>query len=315
MLSGLLDKRNVDFLCFFSSIAALLGDFGSCDYAVANRFELAFAKYAGRNAMAICWPLWSDGGMGLGDDVGTRMYLQLTGQRALSGHEGIELCERLLAAHGEGGASHALVLLPQTDPTVPTDETCASSTSTARTADVSAAAGTEATLDLRVKNDVATLAGDLLKLPLDRLDADESFANLGFDSIGLVTFANRLSKHFGLELLPSIFFSHPSVTTLSNALVSQHRQAVESACRRSSPQSAEAVTSIPVAPPPDEAARSVEHEPIAIVGMSGRFPGARNVAEFWDLLVEGKCAVDEIPQTGSTGAVAITLANRCRQAR
>ncbi len=36
-------------------------------------------------------------------------------------------------------------------------------------------------------------------------------------------------------------------------------------------------------------------EPIAIVGMAGRFPGARNLEEFWNLLVEGRDAIVEVP--------------------
>nr|AIT55261.1 GulD [Pyxidicoccus fallax] len=36
-------------------------------------------------------------------------------------------------------------------------------------------------------------------------------------------------------------------------------------------------------------------EPIAIVGMAGRFPGARDLAEFWSVLAEGRDAVSEIP--------------------
>jgi polyketide synthase PksN len=37
-------------------------------------------------------------------------------------------------------------------------------------------------------------------------------------------------------------------------------------------------------------------EPIAIIGMSGRFPQARNVAEMWTILVQGREAVTEIPE-------------------
>lgn len=36
-------------------------------------------------------------------------------------------------------------------------------------------------------------------------------------------------------------------------------------------------------------------EPIAIVGMGCRFPGAANVSEYWDLLREGRETITEIP--------------------
>src|ERR1700754_2792754 len=37
------------------------------------------------------------------------------------------------------------------------------------------------------------------------------------------------------------------------------------------------------------------HEPIAVVGMGCRFPGAANTQAFWRLLSEGRDAVGEIP--------------------
>src|ERR1051326_5860766 len=38
-----------------------------------------------------------------------------------------------------------------------------------------------------------------------------------------------------------------------------------------------------------------EHEPIAVVGMSLRFPGATDPDSFWQLLREGRNAISEIP--------------------
>src|SRR5262249_13551406 len=38
-------------------------------------------------------------------------------------------------------------------------------------------------------------------------------------------------------------------------------------------------------------------EPIAIIGMSGRFPQARSVEAMWRLLREGKNAIEEIPRS------------------
>jgi len=37
------------------------------------------------------------------------------------------------------------------------------------------------------------------------------------------------------------------------------------------------------------------NEPIAVVGLSCRFPGGKNPAAFWDLLAEGRDAVREVP--------------------
>ncbi len=39
----------------------------------------------------------------------------------------------------------------------------------------------------------------------------------------------------------------------------------------------------------------IKSAPIAIVGGAGRFPGAPNLASFWELCLQGRCAIDEIP--------------------
>ena len=50
------------------------------------------------------------------------------------------------------------------------------------------------------------------------------------------------------------------------------------------------------APP---ASRTGNGEPIAIVGMACRFPGASDLDAFWELLLEGKNAVSEgVPGSG-----------------
>ena len=44
-----------------------------------------------------------------------------------------------------------------------------------------------------------------------------------------------------------------------------------------------------------EALENTQHEPIAVVGMGCRFPGANNPAEFWQLLRDGKNAITTTP--------------------
>ena len=44
-----------------------------------------------------------------------------------------------------------------------------------------------------------------------------------------------------------------------------------------------------------ESLEAAKAEPIAIIGMACRFPGANNVQQFWDLLVSGKDPITEVP--------------------
>ena len=44
-----------------------------------------------------------------------------------------------------------------------------------------------------------------------------------------------------------------------------------------------------------EALKKAQSEPIAIVGMSCRFPGAQDIESFWQLLRNGVDAITEVP--------------------
>lgn len=88
-LEKALEGEDIDFICYFSSSSAILGDFGSFDYAVGNRFLMSYAEY--RRQQASCkgetfvveWPLWRDGGMGFKTQAAERMYLKTSGQKCL----------------------------------------------------------------------------------------------------------------------------------------------------------------------------------------------------------------------------------------
>src|SRR6185312_9605282 len=65
----------LDFFLTFSSVAAVLGNVGQGDYALANAFMDRYAEYraqlqaAGQRSgrsVSINWPLWSEGGMQVG---------------------------------------------------------------------------------------------------------------------------------------------------------------------------------------------------------------------------------------------------------
>jgi acyl transferase domain-containing protein/NAD(P)-dependent dehydrogenase (short-subunit alcohol dehydrogenase family)/thioesterase domain-containing protein/acyl carrier protein len=245
-------RASCDFVCFFGSASAVLGDFGGCDYAVANRFQSALARYGGgaTRAVAVQWPLWDEGGLRFESDEARRLYLGSSGQRALGTAEGLALFERLLAG-------------PEAAPLVLTREP-------------SRARAPEATVEDEVKRTI----GEVLRTPVEQIASSSNLADLGFDSLSLVDLARALSRRFGAELTPSLFFSHPTVAKLARHLASPAPGHGERA-----------------APPPrPEAARpGRDDDGIAIIGVSGRFPGARNADELWSILRDGASAVQGPP--------------------
>ncbi|WP_330346864.1 type I polyketide synthase [Streptomyces sp. NBC_00582] len=102
---------------------------------------------------------------------------------------------------------------------------------------------------------------------------DRSFFELGLDSMAGVALVHRLRRRTGLKIATSALFDHPTPNRLAAYLDNRVPQP-------------EAV--IP--------RRSGSDEPIAIVGMSCRFPGGVNSPEdLWRLIVAGRDVVSPMP--------------------
>jgi polyketide synthase PksJ len=103
-------------------------------------------------------------------------------------------------------------------------------------------------------------------LRLDAVGVNDNFFDLGGDSLMLLRVHARLREATGHEVPIVDLFTHPTIATLAAHLaqVSPERQR--------------------------SGARTSSHEPsqdIAIIGMAGVFPGARDVAEYWANLRAG----------------------------
>ncbi len=115
---------------------------------------------------------------------------------------------------------------------------------------------------------IATVWCQLLKL--DRVSVDHSFFELGGQSLMLAEMELRLNK-----VLPSSkfaivdLFQHPTIAELATYLDSEDQKTKGSGSKAAKTNS------------------RVQLEPIAIVGMAARVPGAESVDEFWENLKNG----------------------------
>ncbi|WP_374561999.1 beta-ketoacyl synthase N-terminal-like domain-containing protein [Ideonella sp.] len=119
------------------------------------------------------------------------------------------------------------------------------------------------------------VAAGVLGVAVDRIDPQVEFANQGFDSALLMSFAEAVSARTGIELQVASCFDHPSIESLARhlgpgQLAGGHR-----------------VPAAPVQPPAQDG--------IAIIGISLRVPGAPDRDAFWRNLEGGVESVGEIP--------------------
>lgn len=314
------DEQQLEFICYFSSTSAVIGDFGSCDYAIGNRYQMAYARHrneqnrAGR--IVINWPLWKEGGMGFQDQDNTEMYLKSSGQRLLETEEGLQVFERILSHSlpqhlvlvGQRSRVHRFLGLANNENSLEVNR------QTPITINANAAPGKGWRNEMKglslaqcLEWDMKEIVSELLKIPRDKLDLDENLAEFGFDSINLAQFANVLTEHYGLDITPSLFFGQSTIGKLIDYFLKEHNEMTTEFYRESQISDTESPNHPDTAaaePKAFKRARVQERiassssnlqEPIAIIGMSGRFPEARNIDEMWTILAEGQSAVSEVP--------------------
>jgi len=128
---------------------------------------------------------------------------------------------------------------------------------------------------------VREIWAEVLETPLELLGADTSFASLGGDSVRAVEIHCRVEEHYGREIGFEILERCRTIGEFATYLDSQV-----------SPSSESQVESGHTAPADPTAVRA---EDIAVVGMTGRFPGGADLEQFWRLLAEGRSAFRRIP--------------------
>jgi polyketide synthase PksL len=296
----------LDFFALFSSIAGALGNLGQADYATANAFMDQFAAVRNRNVAAgqrhgrtrsINWPLWHAGGMSV-DAASQELLQQSTGMQPMRTAAGIEAFHRALALPYDQTLVVAgdLAQLRRTllaGPAMPIEAPAAPATS------VEGESIAEKTEEYLRKQ----FAG-VLKLPSHKIDAHAALEEYGIDSVLAMKLTNQLEKAFG-ALPKTLFFEYQTIDALTQYFASNHAAQLSALF---TPSTSSAMAAAPVVTtaaklPTRRSSRvrnvapaTVEDDPIAIIGLSGRYPEAVNVERYWENLRNGKDCITEVPK-------------------
>ncbi|MET8074557.1 type I polyketide synthase, partial [Streptomyces sp. NPDC005271] len=275
----------------FSSAAGVLGAAGQANYAAANAFLDALARHRrahGRPAHSLAWGLWERRGQMSGALTGRDLArVSRGGMSALSVEAGLALFDAALAADEpvlvpmvldpaaarSGGAAVPPVLrgLVRTPARRVSRETAPTGLRE-RIRTMSPAERGKAVLDVVLRHVGAVLG----HAPGSAVEADRAFSDLGFDSLTAVDLRNQLADAAGVRLPATLVFDYPTPRALADHL---HAELVDA--------------EVTAAPAP---AAVATEEPIAIVGMSCRYPGGvESPEELWDLVLQGRDAITPFP--------------------
>ncbi|MER5853375.1 type I polyketide synthase [Streptomyces sp. NPDC002012] len=290
--------RHLDLSAFvlFSSLAATFGNAGQAAYAAGNAFLDAIAAVRHAQALpatSIGWGAWDGAGMAADPLVAERV--RRGGMPPLPP----EPAMRALRQAVEGGAPHTVVadvdwerFAPSLPPgrsafigEIPDVQRLSAATGApapekaAESALHEQLAGTSPQESERIL--LALVCGQAAAVlghaSADGVQPGRAFRELGFDSLTAVELRNLLGASTGLALPATLVFDYPTPLVLSRYLRD------ELAGSRTGP-----AQDAPVA--------VLDDDPIAIVGMSCRFPGGvQSPEQFWDLLESGTDAVSPLP--------------------
>ncbi|WP_409240287.1 SDR family NAD(P)-dependent oxidoreductase [Streptomyces sp. PA5.6] len=290
----------------FSSAAGVLGAPGQAGYAAGNTFLDGLAAYRrslGLAAQSLAWGMWDQGmraddGQQAAADQPARPHphprpRSRNGLLPLSKGDGLALLDRAVAS------DEPLLVPMQVDLPVLRDSGADLPGPLAGLVPRApqrrrAAASTDADSD--------ALLGRLLRLPADEradtlqemvrthvaavlehsspeaVELDRAFQDLGFDSLTAVELRNRLSGATGRQLPATLVFDHPTPIALAGFLHTELLGELEAHDET------------------DTTAEAVDDDPIAIIGMSCRYPGGvASPDDLWRLVSSGGDGITALP--------------------
>lgn len=295
-------KEPLDFFAVFSSVAAIFGNAGQSDYAYANCFldEFAHEREQQRShghcsglTLALNWPFWEEGGMTLAPEYLHELELSL-GIVSLSNAQGLAAFVHAL----EHTDTQCIVLPGYQKQLVQALE---SHSRIAKTA-VQSLATTSPELHTKTAVLLKKLIAETLKLAPEQLDKDLAFEHYGIDSLMIIQLNQRLEREFS-TLPKTLFFEYQTLAALTAYFVKHHAPQLAQRFNTTSPliqkKTQSSSLTLPTKRLPLSSSKKttnpVAKDDIAIIGMSGRFPQAQDLAQFWENLQAGKDCISEIP--------------------
>jgi|GEM_PF-1005358 len=289
----------LDFILLFSSGVSEFGNPGQADYAAANAFMDSYAEYRNKlvergerygKTLTINWPIWEDGGMHIDKEIQKVMF-ESKGLLPMKTEMGINAFYKAL----DREESQAIIISGDKAQICKTISLTESAEEVAESVPgflYEESVNEEQLKDI-VLQKLILLFSNSMKLDSELVDPEKSFEAYGVDSIKLTVLNQKISPYFK-ELSSTVFFEYRTLTDLGEYLCGEYPEE----CKKWAGKGKEYKNKVSIAPVQREEslAEYQEHEPIAVIGVSGRFPKSGNIDEFWENVKSGEESITEIPE-------------------
>ena len=294
LLDEMTQALELDLFVLYSSVASILGSPGQSNYATGNAFLDGLAarrRASGLPTLSINWGPWTEG---MADDPRILKRLSLQGITPLSVDDAHSALEKLIT----GDTVQATVMdvdwrrmrIGPTGEVPPMLQELVGGGKKSRGGDSALVKKLrslqgKAQRELIVKTMQDSLQG-ILSTP-EPPETDRPLIEMGLDSLMAVEFGTELQQMLGdgFNVGPTMLFDHPTIDAISDFVL--ELVTTESASEKTPTATAKTGTA--------RQNQQVAREDIAIIGMSCRFPGAENVDQFWQNLLNGVDSVCDIP--------------------
>jgi enoyl-CoA hydratase/carnithine racemase/acyl carrier protein len=182
--------------------------------------------------------------------------------------------------------------------------------------------------------DLKTLLANELQMRERDIDDQAQFVDLGLDSISGVTWIRKINEKYQTSIAATKIYSYPTLVQLSSYVIEEaekhgmplsqgeppahtaplalsalntpapsangalsHRAfATKPVAKNLTSWRSRAASRLVAGAPPTRPSEPIASQPIAVIGMAGQFPQAKNLEEFWRNIAEGRNCITEVPQ-------------------
>jgi len=303
-LDELTKNEELDFFVLFSSIVSIIGNVGQSDYAFANGFMDDFAqtrddlckinKRTGKT-ISFNWPLWATGGMQV-EESAKKWIENKFGLIPMESESGIQAFEtslvqnewqQIICSVNKNKIFEKLGIEEDKNKKI--------------NKEINKEISKEEILIEKVANNILKMIAKILKINKEEINIKEKLSYYGADSIAFMELSLDINEYYQIELSPTEFFEHVTLFDLATYLIHEYPKLVESTPTSNSTSSVSIAQ--PTAEPLNMVDKTVRQEAsprdddIAIIGISGIFPGAEDLNVFWRNLEAKKDAIIEIPKS------------------